>query len=52
MAVSAYTDAQLNNNIGRNVKQYSDLDLFFSKKILEQLKEYFIPVIYPRMKLI
>ena len=31
MAVSAYTDAQLNNNISRNVKQYSDLDLFFSK---------------------
>ena len=36
MAVSAYTDAQLNNNIGRNVKQYSDLDLFFSKKIVDK----------------
>ena len=36
MAVSAYTDAQLNNNISRNVKQYSDLDLFFSKKIVDK----------------
>ena len=34
MAVSAYTDAQINNNISRNVKHYSDLDLFFSKKIV------------------
>ena len=30
--MSAYTDAQANNNITRNVKQYRDLDLFFSKK--------------------
>ena len=30
--MSAYTDAQANNNISRNVKQYRDLDLFFSKK--------------------
>tara|TARA_Y100000356_G_C11207278_1_gene261235 strand:- start:134 stop:571 length:438 start_codon:yes stop_codon:yes gene_type:complete len=36
MAVSAYTDAQLNNNISKNVKQYSDLDLFFSKKIVDK----------------
>ena len=36
MAVSAYTDSQLNNNIGRKVKQYSDLDLFFSKKIVDK----------------
>ena len=36
MAVSEYTDAQLNNNISRNVKQYSDLDLFFSKKIVDK----------------
>ena len=30
--MSAYTDAQANNDITRNVKQYRDLDLFFSKK--------------------
>ena len=30
--MSAYTDAQANNGITRNVKQYRDLDLFFSKK--------------------
>ena len=30
--MSAYTDAQANNNISRNVKQYRDLDLFFSRK--------------------
>jgi len=30
--MSAYTDAQANNDITRNVKQYKDLDLFFSKK--------------------
>ena len=30
--MSAYTDAQDNNDISRNVKQYRDLDLFFSKK--------------------
>ena len=28
--MSAYKDAQAQNNISRNVKQYSDLDLFFS----------------------
>ena len=33
MAATAYTDAQSQNNIDRNVRQYSDLDLFFSKKI-------------------
>ena len=30
--MSAYNDAQRNNDIRRNVKQYRDLDLFFSKK--------------------
>ena len=30
--MSAYTDAQASNDITRNVKQYRDLDLFFSKK--------------------
>ena len=30
--MSAYTDAQDNNDITRNVKQYRDLDLFFSRK--------------------
>ena len=30
--MSAYKDAQANNNISRNVRQYSDLDLFFGKK--------------------
>ncbi len=29
---SAYKDAQAQNNISRNVRQYSDLDLFFGKK--------------------
>ena len=28
----AYKDAQAQNNISRNVRQYSDLDLFFGKK--------------------
>ena len=30
--MSAYKDAQANNDISRNVKQYTDLDLFFGKK--------------------
>ena len=30
--MSAYKDAQANNDISRNVKKYKDLDLFFSKK--------------------
>ena len=30
--MSAYKDAQANNDITRNVKQYRDLDLFFSKR--------------------
>ena len=29
---TAYTDAQGQNDIDRNVRQYSDLDLFFAKK--------------------
>ena len=28
----AFTDAQAKNNIDRNVRQYTDLDLFFGKK--------------------
>ena len=32
--MSAYKDAQAQNNISRNVRQYSDLDLFFTKKIV------------------
>jgi len=31
---SAYKDAQSKNNISRNVKQYTDLDLFFGKKVV------------------
>ena len=31
-AYSAFSDAQLQNDISRNVRQYRDLDLFFSKK--------------------
>tara|TARA_B100000029_G_scaffold513553_1_gene613491 strand:- start:2291 stop:2722 length:432 start_codon:yes stop_codon:yes gene_type:complete len=30
--MSAYTDAQAQNDITRNVRQYKDLDLFFTKK--------------------
>ena len=30
--MSAFNDAQANNNITRNVKQYRDLDLFFRRK--------------------
>ena len=30
--MSAYKDAQANNDITRNVRQYTDLDLFFGKK--------------------
>ena len=29
---TAYTDAQAQNDISRNVRQYKDLDLFFDKK--------------------
>ena len=32
MAASAYLAAQANNNSARNLRQYADLDLFFSKK--------------------
>ena len=31
-APTAYTDAQGQNDISRNVRQYKDLDLFFDKK--------------------
>tara|TARA_Y100000401_G_scaffold46924_1_gene36078 strand:- start:67 stop:498 length:432 start_codon:yes stop_codon:yes gene_type:complete len=30
--MSAYTDAQAQNDISRNVRQYRDLDLFFGRK--------------------
>ena len=30
--MSAYKDAQAQNNISRNTRQYTDLDLFFTKK--------------------
>ena len=30
--MSAYKDAQAQNDISRNARQYSDLDLFFSRK--------------------
>ena len=30
--MSAYKDAQANNDITRNVKQYKDLDLFLVKR--------------------
>ena len=30
--MSAYKDAQANNDITRNARQYSDLDLFFGRK--------------------
>ena len=32
--MSAYKDAQSQNDISRNVRQYSDLDLFFTRKIV------------------
>jgi len=32
--MSAYKDAQAQNDISRNVKQYTDLDLSFTKKIV------------------
>ena len=32
MAATAYTAAQSQNDIDRNVRQYSDLDLFFGRK--------------------
>ena len=34
MATSAYKDAQAQNNISRNVKQYSDIDLFFGRNVV------------------
>ena len=30
--MSGFTDAQRNNDISRNVRQYRDLDLFFGRK--------------------
>ena len=32
MAATAYTDAQSQHDLDRNVRQYSDLDLFFGRK--------------------
>ena len=37
--MSAYKDAQANNDITRNVKQYRDLDLFFGRKTNEYLNK-------------
>ena len=37
--MSAYKDAQANNDITRNVKQYRDLELFFSKKTNKDLNK-------------
>ena len=37
--MSAYKDAQANNDITRNVKQYKDLDLFFSKNTNKDLNK-------------
>ena len=37
--MSAYKDAQANNDITRNVKQHRDLDLFFSKKTNKDLNK-------------
>ena len=37
--MSAYNDAQRNNNIDRNAQQYRDLDLFFSKKTNKDLNK-------------
>ena len=37
--MSAYTDAQANNDITRNVKQYRDLDLFFGRKTNDDLNK-------------
>ena len=37
--MSAYKDAQANNDITRNVKQYKDLDLLFSKKTNKDLNK-------------
>ena len=34
--MAAYIDAQANNNSDRNLRQYSDLDLFFGKKVSDQ----------------
>ena len=36
--MSAYTDAQAQNDITRNVRQYKDLDLFFTKKTTTKKK--------------
>ena len=33
MAATAYIDAQANNDSEKNTRQYTDLDLFFTKKI-------------------
>ena len=36
MSDSAYKDVQSQNDITRNVQQYSDLDLFFGRKTVGQ----------------
>ena len=37
--MSPYKDAQANNDITRNVKQYRDLDLFFGRKTNDDLNK-------------
>ena len=37
--MSAYNDAQRNNNIDRNAQQYRDLDLFFRRKSSNDLNK-------------
>ena len=37
--MSAYNDAQRNNNIDRNAQQYRDLDLFFKRKSSNDLNK-------------
>ena len=34
--MSAYTDAQAQNDITRNVRQWKDLDLFFGRKTVSK----------------
>ena len=40
---SAFTDAQSQNDISRNVRQYRDLDLFFFKKGISPFEIFLIP---------
>ena len=44
MAESAYFDAQTNNDSSRNVRQYTDLDLFFGRMVSDQYVNKFTDV--------